>query len=138
MSEGAQNADTRAALQEAHEAIKELCMALIVVKPLLDKPYADHPNWTPWTRFVETAFGRGAKAEQAVRLALGGKLMPTEHPHMAGQQKGGNAWEAEEPDVVNQGPATAQFDGSREGAENSSITAQNDGNRQGKGDPVEG
>lgn len=24
----------------------------------------------------------------------------------AGQQKGGNAWEAEEPDMVNQGPAT--------------------------------
>lgn len=64
------SAETSAVLTEAHEAIKELCKALIVVKGTLDQPYKDRPEWTPWTRYVEKAFHQGAHAETTVRLAL--------------------------------------------------------------------
>jgi hypothetical protein len=61
---------TEEALKEAHEALKEVLMALIVVKGTLDQPYPDRPEWTPWSRFVEPAFKIGARAEEVARKAL--------------------------------------------------------------------
>jgi hypothetical protein len=40
-------------LKDLHEAAKKLRSGLFAVEPYLNKPYADDPRWTPYTRFVE-------------------------------------------------------------------------------------
>lgn len=66
----AQSAETSAVLREAHEAIKELCKALIVVQGTLNQPYPDRPELTPWDRWCEKPFHQGAQAEETVRRHL--------------------------------------------------------------------
>lgn len=38
--------------EEIRDAVRRLGHGLIAVSPLLDKPYSDAPEWTPWSRFV--------------------------------------------------------------------------------------
>ena len=38
--------------QRLIDARRHLAAGLIAVKPHLDTAYPDHPEWTPWTRFV--------------------------------------------------------------------------------------
>lgn len=39
-------------LREAADALYAIGKACITVKPTLDQPYSDAPQWTPWTRWV--------------------------------------------------------------------------------------
>jgi hypothetical protein len=47
--------EARRLLVRAEEALKASYKAALTVKPTLDRPYRDKPQWTPWTRWVETA-----------------------------------------------------------------------------------
>lgn len=48
------------------DARRHLAAGLLAIKPKLDEPYPDHPEWTPWTRFVETEMNRLWAAVDAV------------------------------------------------------------------------
>jgi hypothetical protein len=59
-------------LIDASDALRAVGKAAIVVKPTLDKPYPDAPEWTPWTRFMERPAKRAYN--------LGTKLRRQLHP----------------------------------------------------------
>lgn len=44
--------ELRDLLRQAADALVEVGKKALVVKPTLDKPYPDQPEWTPWTRFL--------------------------------------------------------------------------------------
>jgi len=50
--------EARAVVEEAKRATRRLSSALIAVSPLLETPYTDAPEWTPWARFVAPALKR--------------------------------------------------------------------------------
>ena len=58
------------ALREAREALTANITTWITLQPLLDTPYEDAPQWTPWTRFGKRAADAAERALQAVRRAL--------------------------------------------------------------------
>lgn len=56
--------DDRELLMLAAEALLDCAKASLTVKLLLDQPYPDAPQWTPYTRWIERP------ADQAVTLAV--------------------------------------------------------------------
>jgi hypothetical protein len=40
-------------LRGAGDALRDISLRLLAVKPWLDKPYTDRPELTPWTRTIE-------------------------------------------------------------------------------------
>lgn len=56
-----------ALLRQAGEALRAVGKAAIVVKPTLDKPYSDAPQWTPWTRFMEKPAKRAYNLGSEIR-----------------------------------------------------------------------
>lgn len=75
--------DARALLREASDALLAAGKAALTVKPTLDKPYRDAPEWSPWTRFMEkparAAYNLGSK----IRGALAGALPAPTDPELA-------------------------------------------------------
>jgi len=63
----------RAATMKLHDAVTPVMLAIIAVKPLLDRPYPDHPGWTPWTRWVEAKFRVASQAMDVARKAAAGQ-----------------------------------------------------------------
>ncbi len=43
----------RRLLEQAADALLECAKSALTIKPSLDEPYPDAPEWTPWTRWVE-------------------------------------------------------------------------------------
>ena len=46
-------ATDRELLEQAADALRNCAKSALTVKPSLDEPYPDHPDWTPYTRWVE-------------------------------------------------------------------------------------
>lgn len=67
-------------LREAEEALRAIGKAAIVVKPTLDRPYSDAPDWTPWTRFMERPAKRAYNLGQQIRRYL------KDHPFSPGDR----------------------------------------------------
>ena len=44
----------RRLLEQAAEVLRRFSLAALTVKPRLDEPYPEAPQWTPWTRWMET------------------------------------------------------------------------------------
>lgn len=44
----------RELLERAAEVLRRFSLAALTVKPRLDEPYPEAPQWTPWTRWIET------------------------------------------------------------------------------------
>lgn len=51
-------------LEESRDATRRLSVALIALRHLLDTPYSDAPEWTPWSRFITSPLRR-------LRVAVG-------------------------------------------------------------------
>lgn len=48
----------RELLEQAAKALMDCAKAALTVKPTLDEPYRDAPEWTPYTRWVERSARR--------------------------------------------------------------------------------
>ena len=57
-------ASDRELLEQAADALWKCAKSALTVKPSLDQPYPDAPEWTPYTRWVERP------ARQAHDLAM--------------------------------------------------------------------
>jgi hypothetical protein len=61
----------RTLLRRAEEALRAVGKAALTVRPTLDQPYPDAPEWTPWTRFLEgparAAFSLGFEIDRRLR-----------------------------------------------------------------------
>jgi hypothetical protein len=58
------SAEERELLRQAADALWDCAKSALTVKPPLDQPYPDYPEWTPYTRWVERP------ARQAHDLAM--------------------------------------------------------------------
>jgi len=56
----------RELLAEAADALWACAKAALTVKPTLDVPYPDRPEWTPWTRWME----RPAREAHDLRMKI--------------------------------------------------------------------
>ena len=63
-----------ALLVEAASILKALYTAGLTVKPTLDKPYDDNPNWTPWTRWVGRPCEEAHELRSRIKKALPGQI----------------------------------------------------------------
>ena len=65
----------RELLAEAADALWQCAKAALTVKPTLDVPYSDAPDWTPYTRWVEpparTAHDLAMKIRKHLREVCG-------------------------------------------------------------------
>ena len=60
----------RALLTAAADALWECTKVTLTVKPNLDKPYNDAPEWSPWTRWIEPASRRSHDLAIKIRRHL--------------------------------------------------------------------
>ena len=58
------NDEDRELLEQAASALRNCAKSALTVKPSLDQPYPDAPEWTPYTRWVERP------AQEAYDLAM--------------------------------------------------------------------
>ena len=69
-AQAAERSQARAAIAgrtEVQKVLHDLLVGLLAIKPLLDEPYPEHPEWTPWTRFIERPFDQAAHVADALR-----------------------------------------------------------------------
>ena len=63
----------REALETACAALDRIWQAALTVQFHLITPYDEHPEWTPWTRWVKPALDEVETAEVTLRAALQGQ-----------------------------------------------------------------
>lgn len=66
----AEHKQMRELLQRSAEALMNCAKAALTVKPSIDKPYPDAPEWTPWKRFVEAPSRRAHDLAVEIRKCL--------------------------------------------------------------------
>lgn len=64
-------------LQKAADALTACAKAALTVKPELDTPYPDRPEWTPYTRWVERPTSEAVELVALIR----------KHLHSAGKRQ---------------------------------------------------
>lgn len=57
-------------LRQAADALAKCATAALTVKPELDTPYADRPEWTPYTRWVERPASEAVELVALIRKHL--------------------------------------------------------------------
>jgi len=57
-------------LRQAADALWKCAKAALTVKPTLDQPYPDAPEWTPYTRWVERPAREAHDLAMAIRKHL--------------------------------------------------------------------
>lgn len=62
----------RELLEQAEKALWNCAKAALTVKPTLDVPYQDAPEWTPYTRWVERPSREAHDLAMAIRRHLKG------------------------------------------------------------------
>lgn len=60
----------RELLEQAADALWKCAKSALTVKPSLDQPYPDAPEWTPYTRWVEQPARRARDLAVAIRKHL--------------------------------------------------------------------
>ena len=60
----------RELLQQAADALWNCAKSALTVKPSLDQPYPDYPEWTPYTRWVEQPARRAHDLAMVIRKRL--------------------------------------------------------------------
>jgi hypothetical protein len=63
-------ADDRELLRKAADALWNCAKSALTVKPSLDEPYPDYPEWTPYTRWVERPAREAHDLAMAIRRHL--------------------------------------------------------------------
>ena len=67
----ATGATDRELLEQAAEVLRRVSLAALTVKPRLDQPYPEAPQWTPWTRWMEADVQRAHGLSVEIRRHLG-------------------------------------------------------------------
>ena len=62
--------DSRELLRQAEQALWNCAKAALTVKPVLDEPYPDLPQYTPYTRWVERPAREAHDLAMAIRKHL--------------------------------------------------------------------
>jgi hypothetical protein len=57
-------------LDEAQAALTGIALTALTIRPTLDTPYADAPDWTPWTRWLGPAARRAHDKAMEIRKIL--------------------------------------------------------------------
>lgn len=57
-------------LDEAQAALTGIALTALTIRPTLDTPYADAPNWTPWTRWLGPSASRAHDKAMEIRKVL--------------------------------------------------------------------
>jgi hypothetical protein len=64
------SATDRELLQRAADALWNCAKSALTVAPSLSEPYPDHPEWTPYTRWVERPAREAHDLAMAIRKRL--------------------------------------------------------------------
>lgn len=65
------SATDREMLEQAAEVLRRISLAALTVKPRLDQPYPEAPQWTPWTRWMEADVRWAHELSVEIRHHLG-------------------------------------------------------------------
>ena len=64
-------ATDRELLERAAEVLRRFSLAALTVRPRLDQPYPEAPEWTPWTRWIEADAQSAHDLSAEIRRHLG-------------------------------------------------------------------
>ena len=86
--------EDRELLRRAADALWNCAKAALTVKPALDTPYRDAPQWTPYTRWVERPAEEAHDLAMQIREHLAAKevdqRLPVSSSRPGGDTRGGD------------------------------------------------